>query len=624
MRKNQSVVITRGLRVFRMSYGSGETAGVAARWYIELRWAGRSNRFPAFTDKSASIDLARGIHRLAMRRENAQPLDDDGRRLVEAMASTLRVKLVELGIIDPMGLASGESLDSHVTDWGKALKSKGNTVEYVASRLARVRRVFTACGFAMWSDLNRPGVGTAIISYLAELREGKTDEAKPSTEAKVAPRRITGQSVNYYISALKGFARWMVADKRAAESPQAQLAGVGDVDSDRKRERRALTEDELGRLLRATETAPFRFGLSGADRARLYRFAFETGMRPKQIRGLTVASFQLDANPPTVTAAAKSVKRRERHTQPLSASMTADLKTAMANKLPAAVAFDLPGEGRMVKMFRADLATARDTWLDEAGDDAGERMKRLRSDFLAAVDHHQQHATFYSLRHTTGSVMADRGVSQNAIKTVLHHTRTATTDRYVHTSSAGLRSAIASLPDFSNQSQLMAATGTDDTAPLTAPMPILCAKLGAFRGHDPENLDGSGQSEETSDEPPNAKTPEKSGVSGVKTVWAEPGSNRRHMDFQSIALPAELSARGVDHLRVTPDDFKLSFLRSLLRGFYADGFVVAAAMDHQDDRIVFVGFAEILVGGFETFQVGDGLAVDLRDHVAGMELGAGG
>jgi hypothetical protein len=47
-------------------------------------------------------------------------------------------------------------------------------------------------------------------------------------------------------------------------------------------------------------------------------------------------------------------------------------------------------------------------------------------------------------------------------------------------------------------------------------------------------------------------------------------------------------------------------------------------MDYQDDRIVFVGFAEIFVGGFETFQVGDGLAVDLRDHVAGMELGAGG
>ena len=26
-------------------------------------------------------------------------------------------------------------------------------------------------------------------------------------------------------------------------------------------------------------------------------------------------------------------------------------------------------------------------------------------------------------------------------------------------------------------------------------------------------------------------------------MWAEPESNRRHMDFQSIALPAELSAR---------------------------------------------------------------------------------
>src|SRR2546430_12406240 len=38
-----------------------------------------------------------------------------------------------------------------------------------------------------------------------------------------------------------------------------------------------------------------------------------------------------------------------------------------------------------------------------------------------------------------------------------------------------------------------------------------------------------------------------SGDSALETArggeWAEPGSNRRHMDFQSIALPAELSAR---------------------------------------------------------------------------------
>src|SRR5947207_15547384 len=28
--------------------------------------------------------------------------------------------------------------------------------------------------------------------------------------------------------------------------------------------------------------------------------------------------------------------------------------------------------------------------------------------------------------------------------------------------------------------------------------------------------------------------------------WAGPGSNRRHMDFQSIALPTELPARGFE------------------------------------------------------------------------------
>ena len=434
------------------------------------------------------------------------------------MKPALRVKLVELGIVEPIGLASGENLDSHIADWGKAIKSKGRTADYVACRLARVRRVCSACGFAMWSDLNRPGVCSSILGYLADLRDGKRETLVDGKSVK--EKKITGQSFNYYVSALKGFGRWMVADKRAAESPFTQLSGVDDEDADRKRERRALSEDELRRVLRATASGPFRFGMTGADRARLYRFAFETGLRSKQIRGLTVGDFQLDGEPPTVTAAARSVKRKTRHIQVLTSIMAAELQTAFASKLAAAAAFTLPGEGRMVKMFRADLSTARDAWLDEAGDDASERMKRLRSDFLATVDHQGQHAVFYSLRHTTGSLMAERGVSQNAIKTMLHHTRTATTDRYVHTSRAGLQSAVASLPDLSGESKAVAATGTDGKP---AGSGNLGAFLGAFGGRNPENLDESGQSAKSPAASGNTKTPDFSGVSAGNSPLGRAG-----------------------------------------------------------------------------------------------------
>src|SRR5947209_20428650 len=48
----------------------------------------------------------------------------------------------------------------------------------------------------------------------------------------------------------------------------------------------------------------------------------------------------------------------------------------------------------------------------------------------------------------------------------------------------------------------------------------------------------------------------KCGKSEGLNEWAEPGSNRRHMDFQSIALPAELSARAGVHSRRAGRFFK--------------------------------------------------------------------
>ena len=59
-------------------------------------------------------------------------------------------------------------------------------------------------------------------------------------------------------------------------------------------------------------------------------------------------------------------------------------------------------------------------------------------------------------------------------------------------------------------------------------------------------------------------------------MWAETELNRRHMDFQSIALPTELSAQKIDN----KNSDKLSFLKNVILPLHSSpNFLVG---QHQD------------------------------------------
>ena len=95
---------------------------------------------------------------------------------------------------------------------------------------------------------------------------------------------IGGQTLNYYNRDLRAFCRWMAKDGRAQSVALATLTKVKNaaVDAD---QRRAITVDEMRLLVAsAANSSRSRCGLSGDERALLYPFTFETGMRPGQIR----------------------------------------------------------------------------------------------------------------------------------------------------------------------------------------------------------------------------------------------------------------------------------------------------------------------------------------------------
>ncbi|MEA3368548.1 MAG: tyrosine-type recombinase/integrase, partial [Planctomycetota bacterium] len=410
------------MRLFRPTYkDAGGKKRKTAKWHVEFRdHLGKVRRLAAFTDRGQSDTLGRKVEKLAAYVANGEPLDAGMAQWLDTLSPRLRKRLAKIGLLDRKRLASAKPLTEHLDDFRQALLDKGNTARHANLVANRARCIVDACGFASWGDIT----GSKVLAYLSDRRADTTDD---DGEVK---RGISAQTFNFYLQALKQFCRWAVRDGRASESPVAHLQGLN-VKTDRRHDRRALTVKELGRLLKKTGKGPDRYGMTGRQRAMLYRVAVETGLRQSELRSLTRASFDLDATPPTVTVAAGYSKHRREDVLPLRPDTAAALKAHLKGKLPQALAFGMPDRHRMLRAFKADLKAAGIPYLDDA-----DRV-----------------ADFHALRHTFITNLANSGVHPKVAQALARHcTVTLTMDRYSHTVMGEQSAAVAALPDLTQVS----------------------------------------------------------------------------------------------------------------------------------------------------------------------------
>ena len=179
---------------------------------------------------------------------------------------------------------------------------------------------------------------------------------------------------------------------------------------DRRHDRRALTDDELSRLIQAAENGKPVRGMIGHDRAILYRLAVGTGFRANEIASLMPESFDLDADPPMVTIEAGYSKHRRKDEQPIRDDLAELLRAWLRDKTPCQPVFKMPAQA--ADLMQADLKAARNSWLDEAcsGEERGEREK---SSFLAYRNSAGLVADFHALRHTFVSRLVLSGANVN-------------------------------------------------------------------------------------------------------------------------------------------------------------------------------------------------------------------
>ena len=315
----------RGLRVFKPTYlDSRRKTQELGRWYVQLKDSrGIVRRIPALTDHGASEEFGRKLEALVSLRIGGRELTPALAQWLESLPIPLREKLARLGFIDTSHVTAASSLEALLDRFTGALQARERTGKHVKLVRSRAWRVFEGCGFKTWSDLD----GLTLEQYLHRQR----------TEGK----QLSGKSSNHTLAACKQFTRWCVEQGIASRDPFAIVRPVN-ARLDVRRERRALSDEELVALIETTHSSPDLNGMAGPLRALVYRLAAETGLRANEIQSIRAGDFDLGAEQPHVALPATATKNRREAWIPLRPDTASDVAPYLRGKLPAAPALPLP------------------------------------------------------------------------------------------------------------------------------------------------------------------------------------------------------------------------------------------------------------------------------------------
>ncbi len=399
------------MSVFRINYHDKHGKKRSTRrWHVEFKdHLGRRQRIPAFKDKGASRELERKIVRLAALRASAATPDAEMRRWIEGLAPDLRDRLAGMDLLTARQVAALKPLTTLIDEWEEHLLAKGTSRRQITQVVGRARRVVEGARIPVWTEV----LAAAVEQYLKAAREREK-------------RPLNARTSNFYLQAARQFCRWAVRRGIGSEDPLRVLTPLNP-DTDLRRERRALSADELARLLAKTEDGPERRGISGAERALLYRVAVETGLRRNELQTLSVGDLALeDPERATVRVRAKNAKNGRDARLPLRDATARALAAHVAKRLPTARVFAIGKHWRASEMVAEDLVAAEIPVHDEIG---------------RVVD-------FHALRTTFGTNLARGGVAlQLAQRLMRHSDPKLTSSVYTVLSRDDERAAITVLPE---------------------------------------------------------------------------------------------------------------------------------------------------------------------------------
>jgi integrase len=303
------------------------------------------------------------------------------------------------GLVDPFEAPKKVSLADHLAAFERHLEAKGDCADHVARYKARIQSIFDGCGFGSIVALCAHDAVDKVNKYLAT----RTDLGK--------------QTKNHYRTALISFCRW-AEDGRMPATPLSRLRKV--TITEKSRERRAISVEEIDKLLNAAWVGPKTHALTGEQRYWVYRLAIESGLRAGELASLTLASFSSDS----VIVRASISKNHKIANQPLRPEFLEQLRPWLEQHDQDRRLWPSMWYRRAAEMLQVDLKAAGISYKTRDG----------------VCD-------FHSLRAVYITELAEAGVDMKSMQTLARHsTPVLTMNVYAKARSETLAAAVAKLP----------------------------------------------------------------------------------------------------------------------------------------------------------------------------------
>lgn len=202
-------------------------------WYFAptLSVGGARRQHPISTylkDQRAAREVMRKTVLLAESVEAQVPLMPELRRWLEAMNPKLRKKLVALGLVDDRDAAAADSIEQHIEDYLADCLANGHGNDFVKIKRSQLKSLLKHAAAKRLSDLTPD----AVSRFLASLIEaGKSHRTR-----------------NQHRASAVSWLNWCV-DRGRLDGHRVNRIGRLNEKIDRRRHRRAATDDEIERLL---------------------------------------------------------------------------------------------------------------------------------------------------------------------------------------------------------------------------------------------------------------------------------------------------------------------------------------------------------------------------------------
>ncbi len=350
-------------------------------WYISYDDENGIRRTKkGFTDKRSTEDLALEIEREVKRKKEG---------LVNASDQKRRV-------------AADTPISEHVVAFEKSISR--NSTKHVKLTKTRLKRLIAEAEMKVLGDIDIESI-EAVLGDMLDSEE------------------IGHRTYNHYVQAMHQFCTWLVPNRLAANPVLGMTRLNPDVDI--RHPRRALSQKEFANLIKSARDSGVDIQcFDGEQRARIYILSYMTGLRRKEIASLMPASFDLKANPATLTVEAACSKHRRKDVLPLHPELVELLKVWLRGKSRSDVLFPKLAKRRTWLMVKKDLERVGIAYITEEG----------IADFHAAG------------RHTHITELLRNGASLPEARELARHSDIRMTMKYTHIGIDDQAKALSKLP----------------------------------------------------------------------------------------------------------------------------------------------------------------------------------